>query len=531
MGFTSRKIRRGRVCLLALAGTAALVAGVTPAAMAATISGDATNPNFFADPGEVNNLRITQTGNDVIFDDDDGLTNVNPACDANGNGDVVCSLASDATIRIILGDRDDSTTLTNVTRRTEQFGGEGNDALRGGTVDDFLDGGEGNDGLAGGTGDDFLDGGIGFDVLDGGAGDDNLDAGPTQNGVADGSDVLSGGSGIDGAFVSDDGPNFSSHNVSLDGVANDGIAGEGDNYGGDIENLSAFSSAPQVLTGSAGNNIISSDSGDDVLTGGAGNDLLSSGGGNDTLQARDGFADTVFCGDGNDTAVVDTLDLVSDTCENVQRADVGNANDDKAPVVNFVTPGPNEIISGTVPTAVTLTATDDKGVAGVVLIDDGVVVGSDNTAPYVINYQPDSDDVGANTLIAQAIDTLGQAGTALRNVRVGRITPRGLRVSVRPTRDRTNPYRFTTSGTLLLRPNVRRALGCDGIVSVQIKRGRKTVSNRRVQLSRTCTFRSRVTFRNRGRLGSGRLRVLTRFAGNRVLARAPTVTRNVRAGR
>ncbi|WP_442508220.1 hypothetical protein SH528x_007181 [Novipirellula sp. SH528] len=52
------------------------------------------------------------------------------------------------------------------------FGGAGDDKIRGGAADDFLDGGAGDDRLYGFDGDDVLVGGWGADRLDGGEGDD-----------------------------------------------------------------------------------------------------------------------------------------------------------------------------------------------------------------------------------------------------------------------------------------------------------------------------------------------------------------------
>ena len=64
-----------------------------------------------------------------------------------------------------------------------------------------------------------------------------------------------------------------------------------------------------------------------------------------------------------------------------------------------------------------------------------------------------------------------------------------------------------------------------------VKAGRKTISTRRVALTRTCSYRSSVTFRSRSRFPrSGRLTVRVRFLGNAVLGprRAKTVTLRTR---
>jgi hypothetical protein len=87
--------------------------------------------------------------------------------------------------------------------------------------------------------------------------------------------------------------------------------------------------------------------------------------------------------------------------------------------------------------------------------------------------------------------------------------------TVTPASDLRAPYVFRTSGKLTLPSGVTKAVGCSGRVSVQIKRGGTTISTRRVSLSKTCTYSSRVSFAVRKRFGSAtRLRFIVRFAGN-----------------
>ena len=66
------------------------------------------------------------------------------------------------------------------------------------------------------------------------------------------------------------------------------------------------------------------------------------------------------------------------------------------------------------------------------------------------------------------------------------------------------------------------ALGCaQGQVAIQIKAGAKTIGTRRVNLSRTCTLSSTVTFRDRRRFTrNGRLRCTIRFTGNAIVNRS-----------
>lgn len=96
-----------------------------------------------------------------------------------------------------------------------------------------------------------------------------------------------------------------------------------------------------------------------------------------------------------------------------------------------------------------------------------------------------------------------------------RVAP-GLSVRLTPRTDRRRPYRFTVSGRLSLPASVRRADGCRGRVSVQVKAGGLTISARRAALTRACGFSQRVTFRDARRFaGRKRLTVIVRFLGNR----------------
>jgi hypothetical protein len=111
-----------------------------------------------------------------------------------------------------------------------------------------------------------------------------------------------------------------------------------------------------------------------------------------------------------------------------------------------------------------------------------------------------------------------------------RARPGGLIVRVSPRRDRRRPYRFATTGRLVLPAGVAADRGCgEGVVSVQVKAGRRTISARRTRLRLDCTFRTSVTFRDARRLGRGGLRFVVRFLGNSTLAPVGARPRSVRA--
>ena len=93
-----------------------------------------------------------------------------------------------------------------------------------------------------------------------------------------------------------------------------------------------------------------------------------------------------------------------------------------------------------------------------------------------------------------------------------------LSASVTPSRDLRAPFSFRTTGRLTRPSGITQAAGCNGRVSIQVKRGNTTISTRRVTLSSTCTFSSRVSFSSRSRFGSAtRLKFTARFLGNALI--------------
>ncbi len=68
------------------------------------------------------------------------------------------------------------------------------------------------------------------------------------------------------------------------------------------------------LTGGAGNDVLSGGPGGDELDGAAGIDEYFGEGGDDTISAHDGIAERISCGDGNDAADNDPIDVIAE-CE------------------------------------------------------------------------------------------------------------------------------------------------------------------------------------------------------------------------
>ncbi len=97
--------------------------------------------------------------------------------------------------------------------------------------------------------------------------------------------------------------------------------------------------------------------------------------------------------------------------------------------------------------------------------------------------------------------------------------------------DRRAPYRFTTTGTVLLPKGFKRKDSCSGRISIQVKAGKRTISLRRAKLTRKCGFRRSVTFSNSRRFaGRSSLKFTVRFLGNDRLVRktAKSLYRRVR---
>ena len=287
-----------------------------------------------------------------------------------------------ARLRVVLGDGNDRVMLRESLPpiAVSVLGEAGDDVLEANAdVDNrvVLDGGDGADSLTGyafadtllgGTGDDVLSGGAAGDVLRGGEGDDALE--PDTWVDVQGDDVVDGGPGFD--RVHDWGststlPGYAVA-ISVDGAAGDGRPGESDNVTA-VERFDALTPGRYVLadsadsidlpnygsssvagngggdtvTGNDGSEQLDGGPGDDRLEGGFGHDTLTGGPGrdtifgdetsqrcsygdectvvpygNDTISARDGEADTVDCGVGDDRAVVDQVDVVAN-CEIVDR--------------------------------------------------------------------------------------------------------------------------------------------------------------------------------------------------------------------
>ena len=204
------------------------------------------------------------------------------------------------------------------------------------------------------------------------------------------------------------------------------------------------------------------------------------------------------------------------------------APEDKPPTVALTAPAANATLSALRPATVTAAASDDFGVARVVFYRGARALGTDTTAPYSVTYAPAVADIGAGTLVAVAFDTAGQSASSLADVRVARFAPT-LRVATTPRRDTSDPRRFTTSGTVGLPVGADKAAACSGgRVTVRFRAGKTTISSRTVRLTATCTYRSRVSFKQPRRFSRrARLDVRAVFHGTAALT-ARTAATSVR---
>ena len=244
----------------------------------------------------------------------------------------------------------------------------------GGAGDDTLLGTDGADVLYGGPGSDRIDGRGGDDVVDGGRAPGNVPAGNVADGVqptASTPEQVEGGPGNDrvggaGTLDGGDGDDRIAGDGSLAGGAgDDALRGIGPGAvldggpGNDsvAEDASAspaaatVGSGPIVLRGGPGDDAVGPGGSGDVpalLDGGDGNDTLwalargdvapgpgvdqvgdrlDGGAGNDTFRTRDGEVDRITCGDGEDRALLDQVDVITDataanpngSCERVVR--------------------------------------------------------------------------------------------------------------------------------------------------------------------------------------------------------------------
>jgi Ca2+-binding RTX toxin-like protein len=313
--------------------------------------------------------RVVETGNGTQVDFDNmtwGGAPLDPGGIFCGPTAVGVTCGQYLPVDAELGDRDDVFQVNAGSPPTTVHAGPGADQVSSDSSALTAFGGEGNDTLQGGSGDDSLNGGPDDDTLI----------------VGTGADDVHGGAGTDVArwFTS------TPVQVTLDDQSNDGLGGA-QNIRSDVEGVAGGSGADDLsgdadpnllfgldgadsLTGGAGDDTLDGGNGADGLNGGPGRDTLRGGADDDTIGARDGFADRIDCGPGDDTAIVNPADVVTN-CETVEYADNDHDGvtaerdcDDRDPAVH---PGAQEIPGDGIDQ-------DCDGADGPLLVVDGAAI-------------------------------------------------------------------------------------------------------------------------------------------------------------
>lgn len=182
-----------------------------------------------------------------------------------------------------------------------------------------------------------------FTQIDGGGGDDELRGGSGTDwfwaeDAPDGNDVFDGGEGASDRAVY--GRRTSPVRVSIGSGGNgDTATGEDDLVKDTVENAAGGQAADELygndqanslvgfyyyhdpdggdrLDGNGGDDYLGGGPGEDALLGGSGFDRFDAGSGDDRIVSNDGVAERPDCGEGEDTAILDTLDTPR-SCEMV----------------------------------------------------------------------------------------------------------------------------------------------------------------------------------------------------------------------
>jgi hypothetical protein len=290
-----------RLAMLTLTTLAALAPAAPAAAGVVEFETPAHVPMevvFTDETGEANSVTVTQSADEIVVRDSSAPVSVRSGCTQRGPNEAVCPIA--LSVRLELGEGDDSTLLSSVRGYATIRGGPGDDLIRGTGVADNLYGGGGQDRIFGFGGDDRIS-------------DQDVSA-PEPRGTAP--DTLVGGAGNDRVDYTDRSRN---QPVSIDlarqlgagdtireiervrtGPADDTIAGDG---------------AVNTFDGGGGRDtLIGRGGADDLTIRGAG--VVRGGRGDDWIWVRArGARSRISCGAGHDHAASFTSDLLGRDCE------------------------------------------------------------------------------------------------------------------------------------------------------------------------------------------------------------------------
>jgi Bacterial Ig domain len=171
-------------------------------------------------------------------------------------------------------------------------------------------------------------------------------------------------------------------------------------------------------------------------------------------------------------------------------------------VIAWAAPKANAKLRADPANPLTVTASDDRGLAMVRFMDDTDVICEVTAPPYTCNYRANTGDVGRNTMTAIAVDTAGQTTSIQRAVTVSRFR---------------SPFKITIRRGYRINGRLETAgSGCRGTVTVRATVGKRTLATRKVKLNRRCTYSVRMNVAPRAKL-----RFRARFGGNSlVMARS-----------
>lgn len=251
-------MRTPRLRLAAPLALLALGLPAAPALAGGTVAIDGDALTYAGDAGDPVNVTISQSGSALRLDENGSRISV-----AAGS-ERACRVSAD-------GYRADCD-ATGVERIRVTTGVQGSDVRIRAALPSRLIGGPGDDLLIGGPADDVIEGGAGRDVLGGGEGADELRGGGDQDLVTYVDRIAA-----DGTLL----PRRGGITARI-GVADaSGARGEGDTIARDVEQVEG-------------------------------------GAGADRIELRDGRAQSVACGDGRDTVILDERDDPSIDCETVE---------------------------------------------------------------------------------------------------------------------------------------------------------------------------------------------------------------------
>ncbi len=299
-----------RARVVAVVFAAALVVAI-PASQAGSVGVSVSSPDtvtFVAKSGETNELDVDIFTPGLVVTDSGAKLTAGAGCVSLGPNSAECDVHPN--INAYLGNKGDTArVLWNGV--VQIWAGSGNDDVVASSFGAYgvAYGGAGDDevGVVG-EGEQLADGGSGDDVLDvfafggqstgiGGNGRDIIEFHHDVS-IGIGAATLDGGNGNDTIFAQ---PTHSGSSTATGGSGNDVIV---------------LTSVPP-LYGTASSYFLSGGTGDDTLIGGASIDTVDGGTGRDAIDVRDGGADTVTCGPGNDVVLADMSDTVSADCETV----------------------------------------------------------------------------------------------------------------------------------------------------------------------------------------------------------------------